>query len=131
MNKCEICNEDSSESGSLQTLYNKGYENLTRQCKQLKDSSLLARLEMKWTSNTPIVLHRNCRSIYMQRKPSTEEKDNGPRPKRKKVEQKNDEACNSGKGYSSAHEYRISVNHTSNRVTTFADFFIFVKFCKI
>ena len=60
MNKCEICNEDSSESGSLQTLYNKGYENLTRQCKQLKDSSLLARLEMKWTSNTPIVLHRNC-----------------------------------------------------------------------
>lgn len=85
MDRCEICDEDSVEAGKLQKLYKKGYENLTEQCRRISDSSLLERLERKWDSNIPVRVHRNCRSIFMQKEPVAEEQDDAPRQKRRKV----------------------------------------------
>ena len=87
MERCEICTEDSSEAGKLQKLYIKGYENLIRQCRRISDSSLLERLETKWTSNIPMIVHQRCRTLFMQKEPDVEEQEHEPRPKRQKVSQ--------------------------------------------
>lgn len=87
MERCEICTEDSSEAGKLQKLYTKGYENLVRQCRRISDSSLLERLETKWTSNIPMTVHQRCRTLFMQKEPDVEEQEHEPRPKRQKVSQ--------------------------------------------
>ena len=87
MDICEICSEDFSEAGKLQRLYRKGYENLIEQCRLINNSSLLERLEQKWSSNTPMTVHRRCRTIFMQKEPDVEEQEHAPRPKRQKVSQ--------------------------------------------
>jgi hypothetical protein len=87
MDICEICSEDVSEAGKLQRLYRKGYENITKQCRLINNSSLLERLEQKWSSNTPMTVHRRCRTLFMQKEPDVEEQEHAPRPKRKKVSQ--------------------------------------------
>ncbi len=73
MERCDICtdHEDSSEAGKLQKLYIKGYENLIEQCIRISDSSLLERLERKWTRNIPIAVHRRCRALFLQKNKST------------------------------------------------------------
>lgn len=87
MERCEICSEDSSEAGKLQRLYSKGYENLIKQCRRISDSSLLERLERKWTSNIPMTVHQRCRALFMQKEPDVEEQEHAPRPKCQKVSQ--------------------------------------------
>ena len=89
MERCEICtdHEDSSEAGKLQKLYIKGYENLIEQCRRISDSSLLERLERKWTSNIPIAVHHRCRALFLQKEPDVEEEEHEARPKRQKVSQ--------------------------------------------
>lgn len=87
MDICEICSEDFSEAGKLQRLYRKGYENLIKQCRLMNNSSLLERLEQKWSSNTPMTVHRRCRTLFMQKEPDVEEQEHAPRPKRQKVSQ--------------------------------------------
>jgi len=68
-------------------LYRKGYENLIEQCRLINNSSLLERLEQKWSSNTPMTVHRRCRTLFMQKEPDVEEQEHAPRPKRQKVSQ--------------------------------------------
>lgn len=96
MDRCEICNEDSSEAGKLQRLYTKGYENLIKQCRRIRDSSLLERLETKWTRNIPMTVHQRCRAIFMQKESQVEEQEYTPRKKRR-VSQLENECNNNGK----------------------------------
>ena len=96
MDRCEICNEDSSDAGKLQRLYTKGYENLIKQCRRIRDSSLLERLETKWTSNIPITVHRRCRALFMQKESQVEEQEHTPRKKRR-VSQLVNDCTNKGK----------------------------------
>ena len=85
MDKCEICNEDSSSGGKLQKLYTKGYENLIEQCGNIHAASLLEKLERKWTSNIPMVVHQRCRALFMQKEPDVEIQKVEPRTKRQKL----------------------------------------------
>ena len=89
LERCEICtdHEDSSEAGKLQKLYIKGYENLIEQCRCISHSSLLERLERKWTSNIPIAVHHRCRALFLQKEPDVEEEEHEPRLKCQKVSQ--------------------------------------------
>ena len=87
MDICEICNEDFSEGGQLQKLYRKGYESLIEQCRLINNSSLLERLEQKWSSNTRMTVHRRCRTLFMQKEPDVQEQEHAPRPKRQKLSQ--------------------------------------------
>ena len=83
MEACEICSDSSSENGKLQRLYKKGYENLIKQCRRISDSSLLERLETKWTSNIPMTVHQRCRALFMQKEPCVGEEEHVPRKKRR------------------------------------------------
>ena len=95
-----MCSDDSSESGKLQKLYEKGYENLIKQCRDIGNSSLLERLETKWTRNIPIKVHQRCRALFMQKEPGVEhveeEDEHGPRKKRR-VSQVINDGDNKGK----------------------------------
>ena len=93
MESCEICSEDSSEAGKLQKLYIKGYESLIEQCRRIGDSLLLERLEKKWTSNIPMIVHQRCRALFMQKEPDVEEQEHEPRSKRQKLSQSSKFGC--------------------------------------
>ena len=100
MDKCEICCENSLELGKLQKLYQKGYENLVEKCRYLEDSSLIERLEIKWSGKIPIGVHKNCRTTYLKKVPDSFEiqNDGGTRQKRQSVAE-NHTTCHSGKIY--------------------------------
>ena len=67
MDKCEICDQDSTSAGKLQKVHEKGYKNLKDKCRQLNEISLLEQLDLKWNKNICIKVHSNCRSILMQK----------------------------------------------------------------
>ena len=85
MERCEICEEDSPDAGTLQRLHSKSYESLINQCRQIDDSSLLEQLTTKWTSNTPIVVHSRCRSHVLLKKKEPDTAEHPPREKRQKL----------------------------------------------